>query len=261
MYASPLSSPSTVSMASDAQNNPFIRNLASSDKKVRDEAFDSLRAYLGSQSHIAELDLLKLWKGLFYCLWMQDKPALQQRLSRELASLVSTLREPVVLPFLRAFWLTIAREWIHIEALRLDKYLYLIRQYVNASFQFLSRNKWKRETLKEWNKIVEEVPLESKDMKIPNGLRYHVLDVWADELEKVGGVEFEKDQEKAKEIVEIMVQPVETLAKEGRLKVLRVAAKECLADQRLRAWRGQEDEVVDEPEEEDEEAEWGGIDD
>ncbi|CAO2650309.1 Nn.00g016010.m01.CDS01 [Neocucurbitaria sp. VM-36] len=247
-------------MASDAQNNPFIRHLASSDKKVRDEAFTSLRTYLGAQSEIAELDLLKLWKGLFYCLWMQDKPALQQRLSRDLASLVSTLRDPVVMPFLRAFWLTIAREWTHIEALRLDKYLYLIRQYVNVSFQFLSRNNWKSELLEEWNKVVEEVPLECKDMKIPNGLRYHVLDVYVDELEKVGGSEWEEKEER-KETLERLAQPVEKLAKEGKLKVLRDAAKECLADERLRAWRGQEDEAIDEPEEEEEEAEWGGIED
>lgn len=191
---------------------------------------------------------------------MQDKPALQQRLSRDLASLVSTLRDTVVMPFLRAFWLTIAREWSHIEALRLDKYLYLIRQYVNVSFQFLSRNDWKREVVEEWNKVIEEVPLECKDMKIPNGLRYHVMDVYVDELEKVGGSEWEEKEER-KQILETLVQPIEKMAKEGKLKVLRAAAKECLADERLRAWRGQEDEVIDKPEEEDEEAEWGGIED
>ena len=54
-------------MAEDAQNNPFIKNLASSDNQTRDQALDSLRAFLSSRSEISELDLLKLWKGLFYC--------------------------------------------------------------------------------------------------------------------------------------------------------------------------------------------------
>lgn len=189
---------------------------------------------------------------------MQDKPALQQRLSRDFASLVSTLRTSVVLPFLRAFWLTIAREWGHIEALRLDKYLYLIRQYVFASFQFLSRNKWKKSILEEWNHIIEEIPLECEDMKIPNGLRYHVLDVWVDELEKIEE-DWEKDERT--ETLEKLVEPIEKLAKDGKLKALRNAAKECLADERLRAWRGQEDEVMSEGEndEEEEEVEWGGF--
>lgn len=188
---------------------------------------------------------------------MQDKPALQQRLSRDLASLVGTLRTPVVLPFLRAFWTTLAREWGHIEALRLDKYLYLIRQYVQASFAFLSKNNWKKSLLEQWNEVVEEVPLESQDMKIPNGLRYHVLDVWVDEMERVEGSEWEKEEKQ--EVLEKLLEPIEKLAIDGKLKALRNAAKECLADDRLKKWRGQEDEVMNEPEEEDDEAEWGGI--
>ncbi|KAH6860716.1 hypothetical protein J4E91_006469 [Alternaria rosae] len=245
-------------MASDAQNNPFIRNLASSDKKVRDNALDSLKTYLGAQSEISELDLLKLWKGLFYCLWMQDKPALQQGLSRDLASLVSALRTPVVLPFIRAFFLTMSREWTRIEALRLDKYLYLIRQYVNASFTFLSRNKWKKSLVEQWNAVVEETPLECENMRIPNGLRYHVMDVWVDEMEKVEGEAWEKEDKK--ETLETLVLPIEKMTKEGKLKTLRNAAKEVLADDRLRGWRGQEVEMTEEAEEdEDSEAEWGGF--
>jgi ribosomal RNA-processing protein 1 len=54
-------------MAEDTQNSPFMRNLASSDKRTRDSALASLRAFLSSRSEISELDLLKLWKGLFYC--------------------------------------------------------------------------------------------------------------------------------------------------------------------------------------------------
>lgn len=189
---------------------------------------------------------------------MQDKPALQQRLSRDLASIVPALRDAVTLPFIRAFFITMAREWSHIEALRLDKYLYLVRQYLNASFQYLSKQKWKIETIEKWNEIVEETPLNVSDMKIPNGLRYHVLDIWVDELEKVGGDRWEKEEHR--DTVETLVLPIEELTREGKMKVLRNAAKETLSDERLRAWRGQEDEEMsDAEEEEDEEAEWGGF--
>ena len=54
-------------MADDAQSSPFIKHLASSDKSTRDQALASLRAFLSSRSDISDLDLLKLWKGLFYC--------------------------------------------------------------------------------------------------------------------------------------------------------------------------------------------------
>jgi ribosomal RNA-processing protein 1 len=129
---------------------------------------------------------------------------------------------------------------------------------MNASFAFLSRNKWKKSLVLQWNAVVEEIPLECKDLKIPNGLRYHVMDVWVDEMDKVGGDEWEKEERK--ETLEMLVLPVEKMAKEGKLKPLREAAKECLADERLRAWRGLEDEVMQEEEDDDEEVEWGGFD-
>ncbi|PVI08480.1 hypothetical protein DM02DRAFT_722711 [Periconia macrospinosa] len=242
-------------MATEAQNSPFIKNLASSDKRTRDQALNSLRAYLSAQTQISELDLLKLWKGLFYCLWMQDKPHLQNRLSTDLASLPSTLRPTVVLPFLRAFYITIAREWVNIEALRMDKYLFLIRQYVNASFKWLASTKWDQDLVRQWNHMVEETPLHPKDMKVPNGLRYHVLDVLLDELEKV-----EDTWDDKREVLGLIMEPVERLAKEGILKPVRLAAKECLADDRLKVWRGEEANKDDEMGE-DEEEEWGGIED
>lgn len=192
-------------------------------------------------------------------LWMQDKPALQQALSRDLASIVSRLQMPVVLPFIRAFWITMSREWSHIEALRLDKYLYLIRKYLNASFEFLSRQKWNKDILAEWNTIMEETPLNPKDMKIPNGLRYHVMDIWVDELGKVSGDKWEK--EPGSEMLETLVKPIETMKKEGALKVLRVAAQECLDEEELKSWRGIVDEKADESmgSDEDSEQEWGGF--
>jgi ribosomal RNA-processing protein 1 len=106
---------------------------------------------------------------------------------------------------------------------------------------------------------MEEIPLECQNMRIPNGLRYHVMDVWVDEMEKVEGEAWEKEDKK--ETLETLVLPVEKMAKDGKLKPLRNAAKECLADDRIRAWRGQELEeaMEDAEEEEDSEAEWGGF--
>jgi ribosomal RNA-processing protein 1 len=188
-------------------------------------------------------------------LWMQDKPLLQQRLSDSLATLPSFIQTPVVLPFLRAFWVTMAREWSQIEGLRLDKYLYLIRQYVHASFEYLSKDEWKdTEAIDEYVRILEDTALSTTDVKVPNGLRYHVLDVWVDELEKV-----EEQWEGKADTLERVLAPVEKLAKEGRGKTVKESAKECLEDERLKAWRG--DKGEDDELEAGEEEEWGGIED
>ncbi|KAF2745567.1 hypothetical protein M011DRAFT_527734 [Sporormia fimetaria CBS 119925] len=243
----------------DSQNSPFIKNLASSDKKTRTQALDSLRTYLSNRSSLTSLDLLKLWKALFYTLWMQDKPLHQQRLSRDLAALLDILHPSVQLPFLDAFWKTMAREWVNIEALRMDKYLFLIRQVVGAGLRVLKKEGWKGDRVEEWGRVIGETPLECRDLKIPNGLRYHVLDVYVDEMEKVQGEEWDKD------VLEVLLEPVERLKVESVTKSVRKAAKATLEDDRVRKWRGEEVEKSRDADEvmggEESEEEWGGIED
>ena len=55
---------------------------------------------------------------MFYCMWMSDKPRNQQQLARDLAGLIDVLPQEVVIPFLDAFWKTMAREWNGIGQLR-----------------------------------------------------------------------------------------------------------------------------------------------
>ena len=32
--------------------------------------------------------MLRIWKGLFYCLWMSDKPLVQEELAKNIAELL-----------------------------------------------------------------------------------------------------------------------------------------------------------------------------
>lgn len=152
-----------------------------------------------------------------------------------------------------------AREWGGIESLRMDKFLYLVRQYMNASWKYLSKNDWGNEdAIQEYGRILKETPMNASDMKIPNGLRYHVLDIYVDELEKVGG----EDLKGKEEVLEQLLEPVKTLMKESQVKSVRKAAKETLGDERLKVWRGEKmAEAEDEEMGDGEEDEWGGIED
>jgi len=49
-------------------HNCMDPNQQETDKRTRDHALESLRTYLSGRSEIEELDLLKLWKGLYYCM-------------------------------------------------------------------------------------------------------------------------------------------------------------------------------------------------
>lgn len=61
------------------------------------------------------------------------------------------------------------------------------------------------------------------DGKVPDGVRYHVLDVWNDGLVETEGWE---DTE--------VMRPVKRLRAEGRTKVVRERAGEVLGDERLK---------------------------
>ncbi|KAK4506464.1 hypothetical protein PRZ48_000196 [Zasmidium cellare] len=244
--------------STSSQSNPFIKQLASSNRTTRDRALSSLRIYLRRPTPFTTLDLLKLWKGLFYCMFMSDKPRNQQALARDLASLVDELKSVEgKIAFIEAFWKTMAREWNAIDSLRLDKYLYLIRCFVGKGFEVCKGAKWEEEVIKQYEEVLrgEGGPLSPRDAKVPGGLRLHVLDVWVDELEKV-------DNKKEADVGWVM-WVVRQLAKESLVKSVRERAKEAIDDERLekgKAWKEVQEEAEEE-DDEDEEGDFGGFED
>ncbi|RHZ69673.1 hypothetical protein CDV55_107735 [Aspergillus turcosus] len=320
----------------DLQKTPFVKELASSDRRTRDKATESLTLFLRSKTDLTLLDLLKLWKGLFFCFYHSDRPLTQQALARNLSyTLVPTLPRATLHRFLRAFWITIGRDFHSLDRLRLDKYLYLIRCYVGVAFEIFLKGK-KREQqqsahtngaskkrkreqdaaagkkkrskadkedeareegdgeegqdgeegdwaeLESYITIIEEGPLcplnfdpdqPPADEKNPNyvpmphgpdGLRYHLLDIWIDEIEKV--LEFEEGEEqdgssrkvKGQVPMDLLLRPVEKLRKESPFKPVRIRAAETLNDDRLVQW-GFKTREVEEDDDDDSEQEWGGF--
>lgn len=100
-----------------------------------------------------------------------------------------------------------------------------------------------------WLQLIEERPLSASDGKVPDGLRYHVLDVWMDGLVGVEGW-------KARN----MMRPVENLKNEGRTKVVRKRAADVWEDKRLK--EAEEDtEDMNDSEDERDDGEWAGFGD
>ena len=66
------------------------------DKRVRDRCVKGLRAWLSgrasSDQQLSDLDVMKLWKGLWYCMWMSDKAPVQQELARTYVLLCASAR-------------------------------------------------------------------------------------------------------------------------------------------------------------------------
>jgi len=196
-------------------------------------------------------------------MWMSDKPRTQQELARNLAGLAEVLPEDAFLGFMQAFWETMKREWVGIDVLRMDKFLYLVRQYLRAGWEYLARRSWERNQLLEsYLDLLAKIPLNPKDMKVPDGMRYHVIDIYVDELEKVD------EKREGKMPVELLLRPLQAISQESATNKVRERAKDALDDERLSNWNGDETSLrqnpvsaITEKDDVDEDEEWEGIDD
>eukprot|EP00814_Leptocylindrus_danicus_P019695 CAMPEP_0116040818 /NCGR_PEP_ID=MMETSP0321-20121206/24618_1 /TAXON_ID=163516 /ORGANISM="Leptocylindrus danicus var. danicus, Strain B650" /LENGTH=593 /DNA_ID=CAMNT_0003520771 /DNA_START=113 /DNA_END=1895 /DNA_ORIENTATION=+ len=79
----------------DSSEVKFGRLLAGSDVKARHRGVQKLKQYIRSRCSMdnenggmSELDLMKLWKGLWYCLYLADKVPVQDELSKNIAELL-----------------------------------------------------------------------------------------------------------------------------------------------------------------------------
>ena len=74
----------------------FAKSLANTDAAVRHRTVNALKAYLTARSSLSglgfsEIELMKLWKGLWYCMWLADKRPVQEELSKRLSVLMHCL--------------------------------------------------------------------------------------------------------------------------------------------------------------------------
>ena len=115
--------------------------------------------------------------------------------------------------------MTVTTNYSSIDSLRLDKFLYLIRCHGNAGFLYLRGKKWEATLLEGYLKVVRNVLCERVG-QVSDGLRYHLLDIWVEELEVVDG--------EGTAPMEEILGVVRDVAAEGRTKVLRKYAKEVL---------------------------------
>jgi ribosomal RNA-processing protein 1 len=72
--------------ASGKGNSVFARSLAHTELAVREKAFARLAAFLAARAAadgkaLERLDLLKIWKGLFYAFWHSDLAPIQVSLA------------------------------------------------------------------------------------------------------------------------------------------------------------------------------------
>lgn len=236
-----------------------LTKFANTDRKARTASLESLTTFLSSRRSLTDADAQKLWTGLYYALWMTDRPRPQQALAMDLSALVFALRPACVRPWLRAFWHVLGTQWTSIESLRLDKFLLLVRRVFAAQLRLATKKQ--AENKSDVLAVLGEFCFDGEGGPsghgiLPLGLRLHVLDLWVDELEREGVLDSDE------KMVEDVGALVDALRK-NPVKAVRERARDSYDDERL-PWgvaKEEEDDGEEDGDGEEDEDGWGGIED
>lgn len=172
----------------------FAQRLADNERKIRDRALKKLKKYLSIKTSVgpalSQDETLKLWKGLFYCMYMADKPLFQEHVAEEICSLIHYINnEEDCKSFVRAGFLTFAREWNGIDVFRIEKYMMFVRRFLRHIFTHLKASDWNLKKVLAYTHILEMTVVCPDDdvNKTSLGLKTHVCEIILEELAKIGG--------------------------------------------------------------------------
>jgi ribosomal RNA-processing protein 1 len=116
----------------------FARKLAANDNQKRRAAVKGLTAWLTVRSQkspngtMEEIEMRKLWRGLFFCMWLADKAPVQHELSMNIAQLVHCFETTeAVRSWLMVCGKTMRGEWGRLDKYRVDKFYTLLRHMIH----------------------------------------------------------------------------------------------------------------------------------
>lgn len=101
---------------------------------------------------------------------------------------------------------------------RIDKFYLLLRRFVNAAFRLLARDSWDEGSIVHFSRLMvkEGGPLCANDVRVPDGLTYHLTDVYLGELEKALAWAEEATEDDAEEGGEAAAQAESSKKKKKR---------------------------------------------
>ncbi|XP_038064979.1 ribosomal RNA processing protein 1 homolog A-like [Patiria miniata] len=237
----------------------FAQRLAGNVTKIRERTVKKLKRWIAARSLKQgdvgmESELMRLWKGLFYCMWMCDKPVIQEEMADKIAELVHSFTTPKgAMAFFDAFLLTMKREWIGIDRLRMDKFFMFVRRCLRQVLVVLRNNNWEDSIVEQFLAVLCKTPLSADPEASPDGLRYHFIDIYKEELARCAGQELTPSVQVMKLIDPFCVLVTTTRNKTLLKVILRGFFQEIIDESDVGFRDESEDEGIDSGEEEKEE--------
>lgn len=166
------------------EERKFAKALVHPDKSSRDATLETLITYLRNLKDLDEMEMLKLWKALYFCMWLADKKDVQEELADSLAGFISLFKTTQLrLLYIGMFFRTILREWTLLDMHRMNKFYYLIRVMTRQAITVAYREFPNKDFLSSLGDILSREVL----TKRPNGIRYHLVDIIIGEVYNATG--------------------------------------------------------------------------
>ena len=152
------------------------KRLADTDPVIRSRSFKKLRH--ACRKPVTDYsELLRLWRGLWYALWMADKRVNQTAVAVEAVQLGQVYSDADYTLWTRAFFETLISMWSGLDKWRVDKFLLLVRVFVAESFRRLRLSLWNHTMIGNFNKEISVLATRCL------GAAMHVVRVFWEELD------------------------------------------------------------------------------
>lgn len=187
-----LNTDTSIQSNSNANAGGLIKQLANpADNKTRAAAFDRLCNWLvHNDVDYSLIDVMKLWRSLYYMYWHADGFQLQRELAKNIADVQTKFTAEDAgfnrcLLYIQSSLSVLSTEWPLVDRLRLDKFMYMVRCIVNASFQVLQIHNYDMHKIHELLGLYSSCILCVPRIRSVRGLQLYIIDVYLTELNKV----------------------------------------------------------------------------
>ncbi|CBY11822.1 unnamed protein product [Oikopleura dioica] len=175
----------------------IARNLAANTLPERERAFKYLKNVFQKSSTLTRTEALCAWKGMFFMMWHSDGLEVQEQLAERMAKIIFMLKnDKSKMNFIQGALEIINREWTGIDRLRMSKFMLLVRLLFRFSLETLANNGWPLGEVHWFIGVLSAGPIQFHQpvgkSSCPLGLRYHFVDLWTEELLRIGGSKAEK---------------------------------------------------------------------
>merc|ERR1719495_379469 len=159
---------------------------------------------------------MRIWKGLFYCYWMSDKPLVQEELAESISGMIKSFQSNQdSLGFFQAFAKTFQREWFGVDRWRMDKTMMFVRRFLRQSLKQIANADWEESLLESYVEVIRNEVVLTDAANASLGFQLHFTDVFLEEVAKVGG------EDLPAKVVGKLVQPwVELVATSTDLRLI-----------------------------------------